>query len=244
MSNWNVDRWIQVYNGGIATLGLWLQLRQGTPTAANAAASGATAVSWTSWLATHYPLALIIAGAGFTLINYLIKRTRSGWKSPELPSEKQPTEAQTDAAKLLTFESFARTFDNPIVTHWEGLVGTEIAKYGPTDREKTLVRFTAAAIGISVFEIAYAQCYGSHLRVLQDLNSRQLTMYEMRPYFEKGYETLKSVALESLTFDSWFGWLLGQNFISQQGLNVVITIAGKEFLKYILSRSYTFDRLG
>jgi ABC-type xylose transport system permease subunit len=80
-SNWNLDRWIQIYNGLIAALGLCLTMRSSNasaPVSASMFSMGSPAL-----MASFWPVALIVAGAAFTLANYVIKRgSRSGADSP------------------------------------------------------------------------------------------------------------------------------------------------------------------
>jgi hypothetical protein len=83
MGKWNLDRWIQIYNGAIATIGLvWLFMHSAASPEQQPSSvhSGALMSGSPQWI---FPSALIFTGFALTALNIVLKRrSASNVESP------------------------------------------------------------------------------------------------------------------------------------------------------------------
>ena len=104
------------------------------------------------------------------------------------------------------------------------------------DREKALVRALAAANIIQHFERVYGVLWASQLVCLRYLNPRDngANRSEIIPVYEAAKNEYPSW-YQDYSFDRWLGFLKQMNLVLERDSKLVITVAGREFLKYLVA---------
>ena len=139
-------------------------------------------------------------------------------------------------------EELRKMFDNQLVVQREELITADLNKrqvHGP-DREKFLLRIASAFLLVSQFESTYNLIFGSQLALLQQLNTLPLGMpiADARHFFDAACRSYPDF-YKTYSFDQWMTFLQGQGLILRPANDrVAITIAGREFLKYLVERGY------
>ena len=149
--------------------------------------------------------------------------------------------AQESAPKAA--EELRKMFDNQIVVEREELILTDLNKrqvHGP-DREKFLLRFASAISFAWQFENIYNLIFGSQLALLHQLNTMAplgVPIADARRAFDAACRSYPDF-YKTYSFDQWMAFLQGQALILRSGNDrVSITVAGREFLKYLVERGY------
>jgi hypothetical protein len=170
------------------------------------------------------------------------KREKIGSQSAPEP---QPQAANPIRTEFQNIEDFYKTYDNRLLAEAEQVFRNAVSQYRPEDHEKMLIRICSTIFWIGVFELDYAVSFGSQLRALQVLNTESdgLKVDALKAYFDEGLLTVPE-KFRDRSFDMWLGWLRDMVLVLQQLDKVKITVRGHEFLKYIIARRYTFERLG
>ncbi|HZD70287.1 MAG TPA: hypothetical protein VFA45_15735, partial [Actinomycetes bacterium] len=65
----------------------------------------------------------------------------------------------------------------------------------------------------------------------------------LRPWFEQA-AAREPEAYAGDTLDRWLGFLENYSLIGRAGPNIVITLEGREFLKYLIQQGYTLHKRG
>jgi hypothetical protein len=119
-----------------------------------------------------------------------------------------------------------------------------LADIAPSEHENHLLRLTAIAQLAWVFEVLNALIYGSQLALVQALNSTVMTVDQARVVYKHAVQVHPEL-YANYAFHSWLQWLVGTaRFVEQNGDQLSITEEGREFLKYLISRGYSFTRFG
>jgi len=116
---------------------------------------------------------------------------------------------------------------------------------GP-DRERVLIRHLAGLMVVMMFERVYSLIWGSQIGVLQFLNSAGpagVSAEFLRPWFDQAVAR-EPDAYAGDTLERWLSFLESNALISRQGSNWVITLEGREFLKYIIQQGYVLHKRG
>ena len=136
-------------------------------------------------------------------------------------------------------DEFLHSFDSPILLEVEQGVLNDLKTRkieSPEDREKALVRALAASNVAIHFERAANSIWASQLAYLRFLNSSGLntdiagavTFYDQAKYqYPEFYE--------DYDVDRWLGFLREFKLVGQENSKIFITIAGREFLKYLIA---------
>jgi hypothetical protein len=145
-------------------------------------------------------------------------------------------------------EEFMKTFDNPLIIQVEesikaGLITLKIES--STDREKALVRDLARVNLILHFERAYGIMWASQLNLLRKLNSKPLGILfnEGQEYYNQGKE-LYPDWYGNYRYEDWINFLVSFKLVEIDGQMLHLTLAGREFLKYIIDIGKTDITLG
>jgi hypothetical protein len=166
----------------------------------------------------------------------LIGRTKKFGKDGLETYENQPAQPSEQKKGV---DEFIRSFDNPLLLEAEALILKDLENrkiHAAADREKALVRALAAANIIQHFERVYGLLWGSQLSTLRFLNPRD-TGAE-RSELVSIYEAAKAEYpgwYQDYPFDRWLGFLRQTNLITERDSRVFITVAGREFLKYLVA---------
>src|SRR5207249_1268311 len=104
------------------------------------------------------------------------------------------------------------------------------------DREKALVRALASTNIVLHFERVYGLLWASQLACLRYLNPRDqgAEVSEIAPFYELAKANYPSW-YENYPFDRWLGFLRAVNLVLERDSRVFITVAGREFLKYLVA---------
>lgn len=194
--------------------------------------------AWTS--ALNWPVAaIVIAIVAMVLfrsqLGALISRTKSVGKGG-IETFDQRAPQLTNERKGL--EEFMRSFDNPLLVEGEQRIVADLQArgiQGPEDREKALVRALAAANATLHFERAHAAIWASQLTLLKALNAGPgLSHAEVRPIYEAAKAAYPQL-YQNYTFENWLGFLERFELAQIQNNRIVVTMVGREFLKFLIA---------
>jgi hypothetical protein len=171
-----------------------------------------------------------------TQLGALIQRTKRIGKTGIETYETQPSQPGDDKKAI---DEFFRAFDNPLLLEAEQLILKDLKdrKIESTlDREKALVRSLASTNIILHFERVHGLIWASQLSLLRFLNARDTgaDIAELVVFYEMG-KTGFPDWYESYPFDRWLGFLQSFNLIAKQDSRTFISVAGREFLKYLVA---------
>ncbi|MDP2857138.1 MAG: hypothetical protein Q8P50_04075 [Bacillota bacterium] len=190
-------------------------------------------------LITWPVVALILGVIGMfvfrTPVAQLIGRTEKiGRDLLHAGPQSQPAAVRDESGSV---EEFLRSYDNQLLLEQEAAIRKDIAERGLTeakDLERLLIRSLAATQILSHFERAYSAIWDSQLALLRRLNTLEegLAAGEIEAYFAAVLQ--KHEVLKGHKLPAYLGFLESYNFITQNENRVNITIAGREFLKWLV----------
>ena len=96
-----------------------------------------------------------------------------------------------------------------------------------------MIRILASGSITYIFDVVWYTIYNSQLRLLDALNSRQLTTAEAKKYYDQASQNFPIPYL-TYSFDQWLSYLHFWSLIAQNGDTLGISVRGKEFLKYLV----------
>ncbi len=169
-------------------------------------------------------------------VSALIGRTKKVGKGGLEIFENQPAQP-TDEKKGIN--EFFRGFDSPLLVEAEQLILKDLKDRkieGPDDRERALVRSLASTNTVLHFERVYGLLWASQLTCLRYLNSRDqgAEVIEIVPFYELAKAEYPNW-YENYSFERWLAFLRSFNLVGGSDLHVFITVAGREFLKYLVA---------
>lgn len=187
-----------------------------------------------------WPTVVLILGIIFLIIfraqlGALIARTKKvstggleAYDQPAPPSEEKKA-----------IEEFFKSYDNPLLLEAEQYILQDLKIRrieGPVDREKALVRALAASHITQHFEQVYSTLWASQAAVLRYLNPRDAgaEQAELIPLYEAAKASYPHW-YQDYSFDRWLGFLKHVKLVTENGPRWFITVAGREFLKYIVA---------
>ena len=136
-------------------------------------------------------------------------------------------------------EEFFKSYDNPLLVEAEAHIHKDLQQrniQAPADRERALVRALATANIIQHFERAYGSLWASQLVCLRYLNPRDTgaDRAEILPLYEAAKNEYPNF-YQNYSFDQWLGFLKQMNLVTERDSRASITVAGREFLKYLIA---------
>jgi len=166
----------------------------------------------------------------------LISRTKKVGKGGIETFEGQPPQPTEEKKGV---EEFFRSFDSPLLVEAEQLILNDLKERKievPADREKTLVRALASTNIVLHFERVHGVLWASQLACLRYLNPRDqgAEITEIVPFYELAKTEYPSW-YENYPFDRWLGFLRSFNLVLERDSTILITVAGREFLKYLVA---------
>jgi hypothetical protein len=176
------------------------------------------------------------------LLNRTRKLTRMGWEGHE-PQQLPPAAATPSAVA-----EYLRVFENDLVLEQERSVRADLEQRKittPADREQVLIKTLATyQIGLH-FERVYSAIYGSQVALLAHLNARHAGDSEaaIKPFYDNAKATYPSVH-ENSAFETYLGYLEASSLIERNSGSVTITLAGREFLKYLVDARKVIPTFG
>jgi hypothetical protein len=189
-----------------------------------------------AWPSVVIIIAIVVVFVFRAPIAALIGRTKKVGKGGLETFDGQPAQPTEEKKGV---DEFFRTFDNPLIVEAEALIVKDLKERRidtPADREKTLVRALAGSNIIQHFERVYGAIWGSQLTCLRYLNPRDdgVDVAELVPFYESAKANYPSW-YENQPFERWLGFLSLFNLVLQRDSRVFITVAGREFLKYLVA---------
>lgn len=167
----------------------------------------------------------------------LIGRTRKVGKTGLETFAEQPT--QPAGEEKAGVDAYLRTFDSPLLVEAENLILKDFKDRkidAAPDRERALVRALASTRLVLRFEITHKIIWASQVTTLHLLNSRTDGMQEdeVLPFYEAAREAYASWYVD-YPFDRWLGFLQQFGLILRKDSRCLISVAGREFLKYLVA---------
>ncbi len=189
-----------------------------------------------AWPAVALIIALVAILVFRSQLGALIQRTKRVGKTGLETYETQPSQP-ADEKKAI--DDFFRTFDNPLLLEAEQHTLNDLKERkleSSSDREKALVRSLASVNIILHFERVHGAIWASQLALLRFLNSRDsgADVTELVGFYEMGKKDNPGW-YENYPFDRWLGFLQSFNLVTKQNSHFFITVAGREFLKYLVA---------
>lgn len=189
----------------------------------------------------RWPFAVVALGAILIFVTrkplrVLIPRVkRAGRKGLEFEPREQSVEAPTgiEAAQKLM-----HSWDNQLLVEQEAVVRAFFEQSGITDfdeREKLLIRITAAATIQTMMEQIYNEILGSQINALRTAN--QHVAGAARAALEPHLTAAKTTwgdAMSDFTFEAWVSYLQGRLLVVEDDGQWKVTVRGREFLKYLV----------
>lgn len=180
----------------------------------------------------------VVIGLALAVPTWAIFFRSLGVTPSRAQSQVNPQGDVTNPTGHVNIEDFYRTYDNVLLKEWEQNVRTQSSKFAPgADRENFLTRLLATLITLGIFEITWLQIFGSQLRAIRKLNSRMLTLEELRHYYDEGSTAFPNL-YENRPFEVWLAFLRNWILLRENGDKMEITIRGREFLKYLDHNGY------
>ncbi len=160
-----------------------------------------------------------------------------------------PTQTQRKEVEPSSADEFMKLFDNALLVQREQWIRNELEKMlgsSQTEREKILIRLLAANSIVQHFEETYRVIWGSQLGALEFANTAGASGLEkdfLRTWYNQAVAR-QPLWYQNYTFEQWLGFLYTSQLLLAIGDKVVITLEGREFLKYILHQGYTLYKPG
>ena len=166
----------------------------------------------------------------------LIARTkkfgRGIWEGQETPQVPAPPGHESPA------DQFFKTFENQLLLQQEDVIESDLQQRkleAPGDREKALIKSLAATqIGFH-FEKVAASIWASQLALLVHLNTRLAgdDPVSLKMFYDQAAKAYPQL-YQNYSYDGYLQFLQSHGLIERAGQAVTITLAGREFLKYLL----------
>lgn len=159
------------------------------------------------------------------------KRIGKGGLETSVPSQQIEEDKDNDP-----LSEFLSTFDNPLVKDQEARILSDLDSRGLTDQraaQRALVRSLASAQIRLHFEQVIRLIWGSQIAALTYLGTRfaAVPAEEVKPLYDRGAQQFPDL-FENYPFEGWLNFLLGKHLISKEDGNIILTLVGREFLKW------------
>lgn len=134
-------------------------------------------------------------------------------------------------------ELYLQSFDNPLIKEVEDRIIADLQSrniVAATDKERVLTRALASTQLVLLAEQIYAGIWGSQVAALRFLNGcASVTEVSTLHLFYNNAKNNYPDWYRVQDFDKWLHYLAMFNLIKVEGSQVVITVAGRQFLKYM-----------
>lgn len=127
---------------------------------------------------------------------------------------------------------------------YEKNIREALHKLPQAEQETAVIRVLAATQIAWRFEAFNFLIWGSQIALLQALNVSSLSVEQAKPFYVHAATVFPDL-YKTYSFESWLDWLISHPmFVSREGDVLSITDEGREFLKFLITRGYSFSRLG
>jgi hypothetical protein len=177
----------------------------------------------------------------------LINRIKRIGKNGIEAYESQPAQP-IGKSKIDIIEEFYKSFDSSLLTEWEGSLDKFLKSKQfetPEHREKVLMRMLAKTAIDFTFERIFGSIFGSQIACLRFLNARisGASISEIEPIYEEAAKKFPQI-YHIRPIDEWIGFLKISGLVEKKDEKFVITIMGREFLKYLADAGKSEIMLG
>ena len=134
--------------------------------------------------------------------------------------------------------AYLASFDNPLIKETEKIISENLKSRNITDaagRERFLIRELASTQMIVFMERVYAEIWASQVAALRSLNSCHggVDVSILKNFYDTAKANYPDL-YKDMKLESWQHYLTLFNLIQLDGSKVVITMAGQQFLKYLI----------
>jgi hypothetical protein len=181
------------------------------------------------------PIWLLVAAAIWALLAYWSK-----WESHPLQKAGSETGTQivTQAVGLESnikhvedfYRNTAGDYQSQVERHFERLLAHFV---NLEDRLRFLFRANINGVITAFHDATWNWIFRSQLELLQELNTRAMTLTEAKPFFDAAAAANPKLYKGS-TFEIWLSFLKNHEVVLQDGNVLQITVKGKDFLKYLV----------
>lgn len=185
-----------------------------------------------------------------SLVGEILKRISSISLPGGVIMNTLPATAQETAKSIETLSTKLRAdeFDNAVLVKYEARArdNFDARQLSPVEKEKIIIRYYVGTMLSLAFERIHKSIWGSQLSTIQDLNTLGEVGIEEVDICSRYYEPAKlryPEIYEKYSFEQWLSFLTGFELASKKETKVVITPEGKEFLKYLIDQSYSFNKI-
>jgi hypothetical protein len=185
-----------------------------------------------------YGATFVISCACFIFLgNRFSNRERRGIvPAPVLPAPPATEQVATTAASSIdvtVIDEFYRSVDNTMLTECEATIRAEIQKHPPADRDRISIRLMAAMMVSYIFETIWFGIFKSQIDAMYELNRHSIKRSDLQPYYDAAYVEYPYVYF-NYSFDQWLGWLRSWLLVVESGDQVLLTVRGTAFLKWLV----------
>lgn len=161
-------------------------------------------------------------------------------KIPERPIDvtaNKSDEKEINAQEESGADAYLKSFDNPLLKEVEARINGDLDVrkiVDPSEKTEVLIRALASTQLVLLAERIYTSIWGSQVRALRFLNAQTdgVDVSSLRVFYEMAKESYPDW-YETQSFEKWLGFLTAFNLITVDGVNYVITNAGRQFLRYM-----------
>jgi hypothetical protein len=185
-----------------------------------------------------------------TRINQLLERViKVGPKGFEAaPPVKQGAGTGLVLVAPSAADKLLEEFDNKLLVEAEKVITDFLDNHhvAEPERQKVLIRYLAAVSISQRFERTWYWIWGSQLKMLDALNSIKpngLSAESLNKFYENGKNTSPEL-YTNYTFDQWLTFLKTWVLVREDNGIIRITLAGEEFLKYLVQTGLTANKNG
>lgn len=145
-------------------------------------------------------------------------------------------------------DDLLKEFDNKLLVESEKIITDFLSSshLEGAEREKVLVRNLAGLAITQRFERIWFWIWGSQLKALNALNSIKpngLPIEGLREFYESGKSTTPEF-YTNYSFEQWLAFLKTWTLAREDGGIIRITVAGEEFLKFLVQTALTTNKQG
>jgi hypothetical protein len=171
----------------------------------------------------------------------LVKAGPAEFAPPSPPSQSGSTLRFDEASKA---PAIAAAAPAGLPARIEERINIELAAVSAPERQAYLVRMLAGTRIAWAFEALNTVVLGSQIRLLENLNTGPLAVTDAHGFYQQASSDSPEY-YRTYPFEGWLNWLVTfARFVIREGDSLSISEEGREFLRYLISRGYTFARFG
>jgi hypothetical protein len=147
---------------------------------------------------------------------------------------------KTPQATDVDVDKYYKTYDNGLLADVENHIKLQAEPYPTgTQRETFLVRRMSVLVLEYLFESTWLHIFQSQILALEAVNRSSMKIDGLMPYYNHGVEQNPQF-YAAYSFNSWYAFLKLEHLVIEQGDSVLITVRGREFLKYLIQNGRSF----